>query len=47
VTNSLVLLPASVAASISVVSKIEVATSALHPKQYFSNRPGRSNNSPR
>lgn len=37
--------PDFVAVSISVTSKIEVATSALHSKQYFSILPGSSNNS--
>src|SRR5215469_3785659 len=36
-----------VAASISVASRIEVATSALHSKQYFSFFPGSSNTSVR
>src|SRR6516165_2756446 len=34
-----------VAASISAASKIDVATSALHSRQYFSLCPGRSNKS--
>ena len=46
-TNSSVSRPASVAASISVVSTIAVATSALHSRQYFSLLPGSSNNSVR
>src|SRR6516225_8853895 len=37
--------PAIVAASISVVNRIDVAISALHSKQYFSLFPGSSNNS--
>jgi hypothetical protein len=37
--------PANVAASISAVSRVAVATSALHSKQYFSDLPGSSNNS--
>jgi hypothetical protein len=36
--------PANVAASISAVSRVAVATSALHPRQYFSDLPGSSNN---
>src|SRR5260370_3600884 len=43
-TNALVLFPASVAASISVVNKMAVAKSALHSRQYFSALPGSSNN---
>lgn len=39
--------PASVAASISVLNRIEVATSALHARQYFSLLPGSSTNSAR
>ena len=39
--------PDIVAASISVVSRIDVATSALHSKQYLSLLPGSSNNSVR
>jgi hypothetical protein len=39
--------PDIVAASISVVSSIDVATSALHSKQYLSLLPGSSNNSVR
>jgi hypothetical protein len=39
--------PANVAASISVVNKIDVATSALHSQQYVSPLPGNSTNSPR
>jgi hypothetical protein len=35
--------PARVAASISVVSNMDVATSALHSKQYFSGCPGSPN----
>jgi hypothetical protein len=41
----LVLLPASVAASISVLNRMAVAKSALHSKQHFSVLPGSSNNS--
>jgi hypothetical protein len=37
--------PDIVAASISVVNKIEVAMSALHSQQHFSFLPGSSNNS--
>jgi hypothetical protein len=44
-TNALLFLPASVAASISVLNKIAVAKSALHSKQHFSVLPGSSNNS--
>jgi hypothetical protein len=39
--------PAMVAASISVVGRIDVATSALHSQQYLSLFPGSSNNSVR
>jgi hypothetical protein len=39
--------PASVAASISVVSVMDVATSALHSRQYFPVFPGRSKSSAR
>src|SRR5260370_38502097 len=46
-TKPAVSCPEIVAASISVVSRIDVATSALHSKQYFSLRPGSSNNSVR
>jgi hypothetical protein len=44
-TRSAVSSPVLLAASISVVSKIDVATSALHSKQYFSCRPGSSHKS--
>jgi hypothetical protein len=37
--------PAAAAASISVANNKDVATSALHSQQYFSFRPGSSNNS--
>ena len=46
-TNESVLLPASVAASISVLNNIAVAISALHSRQHFSVLPGSSNNSSR
>jgi len=41
-TRALASWPARVAASISVVSKMEVATSALHSRQYLPVLPGRS-----
>ena len=46
-TNASVLLPASVAASISVLNNMAVAISALHSRQHFSVLPGSSNNSSR
>lgn len=46
-TRASVSRPAMVAASISVVRRIDVATSALHSQQYLSLFPGSSNNSVR
>ena len=43
-TNAFVLLPDSVAASISVLNRMAVAKSALHSRQHFSVLPGSSNN---
>jgi hypothetical protein len=44
-TNPSASCPANVAASIFVLNKIDVATSALHSRQYFSALPGSSTNS--
>jgi len=44
-SNVSVLIPARVAAPISVLNRAIVAKSALHSEQNFSSRPGRSNKS--